>query len=225
MTSVPPPKFAAYIEHVKEVALYGTADLAYWRTQLANEGLFPYNDRGRAGILISVPQVVWKGARFNELSVSVGVSERKDGQPADGFFLPHAFNSLRSFAWMERVFFQTPYYFAGVAVSERIPARFAVRHGAETVCEGKMNGDRSPARVEMEHFEGPVHLPGGKYFTARISGMTGFYPFQTGDTLMFKASTHEKVFQQLLESNFTAVEWRIREDAVHGKSKTFRRGR
>lgn len=223
MTSNPSPKFAAYIEHVKEVALYGTADLAYWRTELAKEGLFPFDDHGHAGILISVPQVVWKGARFNEFSVSVGVSAREDGQTADGFFLPHAFNSLRSFAWMERVFFQTPYFYAGVEVSERMPARFAVKHGKETVCEGKMIGDRSPARTEVEHFEGPVHLPGGKYFTARISGITGFYPFEAGDMFSVKASAHEKVFQQLLESHFTAGEWRIRGDAVHGKSRTFRR--
>ncbi|MCB9133806.1 MAG: hypothetical protein H6636_00155 [Anaerolineales bacterium] len=215
-------QFAAYIEHVKEVVLYGTADLAYWRELLTPERLFPYNDHGRAGILISVPQVVWKGARFNELSVSVAVSARADGQTADGFYLPHAFNSLRSFAFMERLFFHTPYDYAEVQVSERIPARFAVKHGAEMVCEGKMSGDRLPARAELEHFEGPVYLPRNKYFIARISGMTGFYPFQTGDMLTLKASTHEKVFQQLLESNFTAGEWRIREDAVHGKSKTFR---
>lgn len=224
MKSPTPLQFVAYIEHVKEVALYGTADLAFWRKELAKENLFPYNDHGRAGILISVPQVVWKGARFNELSVSVGVSEREDGSTPDGFFLPRAFNSLRVFAWMEQVFFQTPYYYAEVQVTEQIPARFAVKHGTETACEARMSGERAPARAEEEHFEGPVHLPGRKYFLARISGMTDFYPF-TAQDIFSVTSSREKVFQQLAESNFTAVEWRIRTDAVHGKGKTLSRKR
>ncbi|HNB52064.1 MAG TPA: hypothetical protein PK530_08985, partial [Anaerolineales bacterium] len=84
--------------------------------------------------------------------------------------------------------------------------------------------ERAPARAEVEHFEGPVHLPGGKYFLARISGMTDFYPFIAQDTLLLKSS-QEKVFQQLAESNFTAVEWRIRNDAIHGKGKTLSRKR
>ncbi|NUM43242.1 MAG: hypothetical protein HUU38_00935 [Anaerolineales bacterium] len=223
MKSTTPLQFVAYIEHVKEVALYGTADLAFWRKELAKENLFPYNDHGRVGILISVPQVVWKGARFNELSVSVGVSEREDGSTPDGLFLPHAFNSLRAFAWMERVFFQTPYFYADVQVTEKPPARFAVKHGAETAFEARMSGERAPARAEVEHFEGPVYLPGGKYFLARISGMTDFYPFAAQDTLSIHS--REKVFQQLAESNFSAVEWRIRGDAVHGKGKTLSRKR
>lgn len=222
MKSTSPLQFTAYIENVKEVALYGTAELAYWRKELAKEQLYPYNDHGRAGILLSAPHLLWKGARFNELSVSIAVSTREDGNSADGFFLVHAFNSNRFFAFAERLFFQTPYYYGRVQMSEHVPVHFAVKNGAETAVEGRMNGERPPARTETEHFEGPVHLPGGQYFIARISGMTDFYPFAPGDTFALH-SPREKVFQQLAESKFTGVEWRIRENAVHGKGKTMKR--
>ena len=205
-----------------EVALYGTADLAFWREQLARESLFPLNVNGKAEVLISVPHLLWKGVRFNELSISIGVSAREDGGTPDGFFLPHAFNSNRLLAFMERMFFQTPYYYAEVQVSEQIPARFAVKHGAETAFKGRMIGKRDPVRREVEHFEGPVHLPGGKYFTARISGLTDFYPFSDEDVLSVNG-VRETVFGWLRASNFIPLEWRIRGDAVHGKSRTFRR--
>ena len=223
MKTQTPLQFAAYIEHVKEVALYGTADLAFWRGILAQEHLFPQNTHGKAGILISVPQLLWKGARFNELSISLAVSHQKDGTTFDGYFLVRAFNSLRFFAFAERTFFKTPYYYAVVQVSENIPARFQVKHGAETVFEGRMDGANASPRQEEVHFEGPVYLPGqGGYFIARISGMTDFYPFSSTDTLSIQGTSPEKVFQQLLDSSFTPLEWQIRGDAVHGKSKTYR---
>ncbi|GAB4578682.1 MAG: hypothetical protein Fur0022_14180 [Anaerolineales bacterium] len=217
-----PIQFAAYIENVKEVALFGKADLAFWRERLNQERFFPYNDGGKAGILISVPHLLWKGARFNELSISLAISEQEDGGTPDGFFLPYAVNSNRFLAFMERVFFQTPYHYADIQVLEQMPVQFAVKHGTETVCEGKMSGKRDPARREVEHFEGPVHLPGGKYFLARISGMTDFYPFSETDVLAVNG-TRATAFEWLRESNFTPIEWRIRGNAVHGKSKTYLR--
>ncbi len=213
-------QYAAYIEHVREVALFGTADMGFWREALGREGLFAYEVDGRAGILISAPRLLWKGARFCECAVSVAVSGREDGGSHDGYFLAHAFNSNRFFAFSERLFFRTPYYFAEVAVSEKVPA--SMRVGAQTIFEARMNvGEHAPARVAEEYFQGRVYLPGGRdYFVARISGETAFYPFATEDTLVM---TGDGIFGQLRESQFAGVEWRIREDAIHGKSKTYRR--
>lgn len=221
-----PIQFAAYIENVKEVALFGTADLGFWREVLKGEQFYPFDDGGKAGILISAPNLVWKGVQFSEFSVSIAISQQEDGSTSDGFFLVHAFNSNRLLGFMERSFFRTPYYHAGVEVSERAPVSVRVRHGEEVVFEGKMNGERQPARSGLEEFEGAVYLPGGKhYFVARITGETDFYPYSKADSLRLKATQHEKVLHQLMSSKFIPVEWRIRKNATHGKSKTYPRSK
>jgi hypothetical protein len=220
----PPIQYVAYIESVKEVALFGVADLAFWREILKGENLFPYHANDKAEILISTPQLVFMGARFNELSISIAVSKREDGSTHDGYYMAHAFNSLRFFAFSERMFFKTPYYYADVQVTERIPASFQLKHESETVFEARMDANSTLTRSKEEHFEGPVYLPGGnRYFVARISGFTNFYPFSSSDTLELKPSQHEKIFLWLLESDFRGMEWRIRGNAIHGKSKTYMR--
>ena len=41
-------QYAAQLEHVREVSLRGSADLAYWTERLRAENLVPVAERGRA---------------------------------------------------------------------------------------------------------------------------------------------------------------------------------
>src|SRR5690242_3180155 len=46
-------KHVAELSHVREVSLFGTAELAYWEWRLKPEGLTPAERKGRAEILVS----------------------------------------------------------------------------------------------------------------------------------------------------------------------------
>lgn len=70
----PSVRYIATIAHVREVNLVGSADLAFWQNQLCSENLFPYNDDGKAELLISATELVWMGVRFREWTLSITVS-------------------------------------------------------------------------------------------------------------------------------------------------------
>ena len=88
--------YISTITDVREVALAGTADLAYWRERLRGEGLAPLDDDGRASLLLTAIESKFRGIPFRELSISVLL-------PGGGAFLAHAFNSSRLLAFAERM--------------------------------------------------------------------------------------------------------------------------
>src|SRR5262249_1344994 len=100
-------RYVAHIQGAQEVTLAGAADWGYWKGQLARVGLFPYRVNGRAELHLSATALRWKGLRFHELVVALGVSGR-DGSSRDGAYLFAAFNTSRMLAFCERVFFRTP---------------------------------------------------------------------------------------------------------------------
>jgi hypothetical protein len=51
---------------VKEVALTGAADLAFWHAALRPHGLAPFDGDGAAHLTIRAPQRVRTGLRFRE---------------------------------------------------------------------------------------------------------------------------------------------------------------
>ena len=78
-----PVKYVTIVEHVKEVSLYGSADLAYWRRHLEPEGLAPFDDRGRAELILIAADMVWKGARFTvSLPVDPGFGSKRERRAA-----------------------------------------------------------------------------------------------------------------------------------------------
>ena len=94
--------------------------------------------------------------------------------------------------------------------------------------------ERIPSRVGMDGWEGPIYLPGGMgnsprvqhLFVGRLHGYTKFYDFDpVYDAVRFPPSPRCEVLQSLTDCNFVGSEWVIREDATHGKSKTYRRAR
>jgi hypothetical protein len=65
-----------------------------------------------------------------------------------------------------------------------------------------------------------------RYFTAHLSGMTAYYPFDPAlDTLKIAALIGSMptgdIFGWLVKSNFTPREWMVCGSALHCKSKTF----
>ena len=86
-----PVKYVASLDHVREVSLLGSADLAFWRERLKPEGLEAEERDGRAQILIVGAEAKFRGIRFSELSFSVMVH--------GGMFLLRALNSRRFFAF------------------------------------------------------------------------------------------------------------------------------
>jgi hypothetical protein len=231
-----PVKYVAEPTHVREVSLFGTADLGFWKEQLAKENLAPAESAGRAQLLIIAADLKFMGVRFQELSFSVLVAQRDGGIPQHGAFLLRAFNTCRFFAFCERVFFSTPYYYGAVRVSAAFPASMQLAQRGETLFRAEMQADptgsREPVRTGEDGWEAPVFLPAtrrgkdrpGRLFFARIKGHTRTYPFLPSiDSITITPSRGSEVLQALLDSQFTGQEWAVREDATHAKSKTYQR--
>jgi hypothetical protein len=230
-------KWAAELAHVREVSLLGTADLAYWKDRLLEEGLLPAESDGRAQLLIIAADSKFMRVRFRELSFCVLVSRQDHGIRQDAAYLVRAFNSCRFFAFCERVFFSTPYYHGDVRVSASLPTSVHLVKNGEVVFAAEMGADpsgrgREPSRCGDDGWDGPVFLPKGgrrggrqgKVFIARLRGYTRIYAFLPDtDSVAIRPSPDSEVLQALNDSQFVAREWIIREDATHAKSKTYRR--
>lgn len=225
-----PIKYVAEPRHVREVSLLGTADLELWRSRLETEGFVPTAREGRAQILIIAADMQFMGVRFQELSVSV-LTEQIAGMPSAGAFLLQAFNSCRLFAYVERRIFGTPYDTGEVTVATDYPALVELKQRNECVVHVQMDKamPRMPSSSQEDGWSGPVFLPsqrgrnrGSRYFFAKVSGHTRTYPFSSDDMLTIRPGPGSDSLQHLIDSNYKIHEWMIRDDAIHGKSKTFK---
>ncbi|MFN8597000.1 MAG: hypothetical protein U0559_12560 [Anaerolineae bacterium] len=224
-----PIQYIVEVSNVTEVMLTGSADLAFWQDRLRPEDLRPYVNQGHAELLISATQLKWRGATSRELTVSVAVADQTDESRHAGFYLVRAFNSLAPFAWMERTFFKTPYFPGEIHVDARGPAAVDLRLKHEPVFTAKQSAIAAPISNADEMWAGPIYLPRylvgasdpGRVFYAKLSGQTQVYPFAASDSLLLKPTV--PVFNWLIESKFTARDWRLRTNATHAKSKTYRR--
>jgi hypothetical protein len=214
-------KYVVKVPHVREVSLYGNADLAFWRERLAPEGLAPRDENGRAELLLIAAHMRWMGVWFSELSISIALESEAPAK----MFLIHAFNSIPWFAWVERVLFQTPYYPGQTRLETRAPLALEV----EGQLSARMTAAREPAWSGAESWEGGILLPrelsrtakAEKLFYARLSGQTEIYPFTPNDTLQWAAASPSPIIQALRDSHFTGKEWHVRADATHAKSQTY----
>lgn len=213
-------KFAAIVNDVRELRLIGTAKLDFWNQYLADKPYQTFDKNGFAEITISATELVWKGFRFNELTIFLSIAEKDNPKKEAGVFLLHAFNSNRFFAFCERTFFSTPYYFGKINLSENLPCVMRL----ENLFEAKMcNAQRQIDEVE-DNWEGSVFLPknrGEKYFIAKLSGETKVCPFAGSDKIELKSDANHSIFDSLIKSDFTGKEWRMRSNAFHAKSKTY----
>jgi hypothetical protein len=217
---------------MREISRAGTADSALWTDRLSPEGLQPVIDDGRVPILIITAEGRFKGLFFRELSVSVMVRSPQGDGP-DAVFMDCAFNSRWLFAWCERALFSTPYYFSKIHQSLS-PVAFEATQGGDVFLRASMgsNGSiRQPVRVEPVKIDGPIFVPtksakaaDRKLFLASLSGVTSFTPFDAAtDEFVIRPVTAFPTLQRLIDSRFQPVEWIVRADAFHAKSKTLRR--
>lgn len=217
-----PPAYITTITDVREVALQAAADLAYWRERLRGENLTPFDDGGRAALLLTAIESKFRGILFRELSISVLVG---DGRSA---FLAHAFSSSRLLAFAERTLFRTPYQTAQIEMDERIPARMAATLNGTTVFSARMGPRNGPGEPADELFEGPIYLPGGrKVFYARLSGAGRRYPFgadDVDDMIDIRPTPAAPILAHLSASNCVGRAWFVRAGAVHARSNTNARG-
>src|SRR5688572_1589064 len=101
-------KWAATLAHVREVSLFGTADLQFWTDWVQAQDLRPAECDGHAQLMIVAADAKYMGLRFQELSFSVVVQRQDPDPPRDAVYLVGAFNSWRFIAFCERVLFSTP---------------------------------------------------------------------------------------------------------------------
>jgi hypothetical protein len=232
-----PVKWVAELSHVREVTLLGTADLAYWQDRLREEKLDPAERDGQAQVMVSAAELKYWGVRFREVSFSVQVRPVEDLTRPNAAYLLGAYNSLRMFAFVERIFFSTPYRYGDVRVSASLPAFVHIFKNDDVVFRAEMGADgvepgREPSQVGEDGWDGPVFLPEkqrskdgpGRLFFARVRGHTRAYPLLPArDVVAIKPSSGCEVLQALSDSHFVAQQWNIREDAAHAKSKTYKR--
>ena len=221
------PEYITTIQNVKETALFGTADLDFWRARLKREDLFPFNVNGKAQITMNATQLKWNGMPFRELVISIAVCKRTDENTPDAAYLIHAYNSSRLLAFAERAFFQTPYYGGKIETSEHIPAFIAFDDSDGGILRAQMAGEHPRLRGEDEMLEGAIYLPTtgtqtGNVFFAKLGGYTEAYSFIPGtDKIEMKPSQQSPVFEWLVESQFAPQEWRLRNNATHARTKTY----
>ena len=224
--------YIATIQHVREVALVGSSDLAYWSKHLQTARLYPWNNAGQAELLVSVPRLRWMGLSFCELSIAVRVSLSSDGASDDGVYLAYAFNTRPMMAWMERAFFSTPYHHAQIDLNEHLPCGFSLHDGEHEVIEARMGPVEREGVTRDEHWEAALYLPrtghtgtnGRKQFHAKIAGATKVFAFVAGtDRFVAHPSFRHAGLDCLVDGGFAPRDWHVRPDAVHARSKTFRR--
>ena len=208
-------QFVASLPHVREVSIVGTADLGFWVDRLKDHGLVPLDRGGQAEILIIAADSWFWGVSFQELSFSIALSK--------GAFLGQAFNSRRFFAFCERAVFKTPYAFGDVQVSVSPASVHLHRNGDRLFRAEQGKGEPEAAASPYEKgFEGPLYLPSGRGFLARIRGESQPAAFQPArDVLELRPARELPFLQDLIDSGFQATHWLVRPDSSHAKSKTY----
>ncbi len=217
-------EYAADLHNVKEVTLHGTADLSFWETVLHKENLFPYYEDGRAVLLLSAMEAKWRGFRFREFVIAVGICLNENEMRLDGYYLPRAFNASRCLTFSERVFFRTPYFRGNIRLENRLPASIRLQNRTEVLLHARMSVPGTPPVVEYLEWEGPIFLPNkrGKFF-AVLAGEADIYPFSPEtDWFEIKPSTRHQIFQQLVDSDFAGSVWSLRSNSRHARSKTYK---
>ena len=226
MPRMQPVKYIAELEHVREVSIACEGDLQFWQDYLRRHELVPLSRDGRAHILIVAAKMRYMGLLFSEVSFSVEVVNPLNTE-VPAAFLISAFNSSRLFAWSERLFFRTPYVRAGCDMQLDPPAAW-VDDGHARLFEASMGSDTLLARAgeTIDGWEGVIFLDRQaqrrrRFYFAKLQGGTIKQPFSPDrDRFACKPSSAHPVFEMLVNSRCTPVEWIIRGDALHARSKT-----
>lgn len=218
-------KFVAAVRDVKELRLIGSAALDFWNGQLKGKPFQAFQAASScAEITIAATELVWKGFRFNELTISLAIAGQDDAQKQIGYLLLYALSSNRFFAFCERTFFSTPYHFGKTNLRETTPCLISAQLNNQNVLKATMSHSARPVTEENESWEGAIFLPRArseKYFIGKLSGKSKICSFMETDRIEIQSNTKDIVFDLLATSDFTGKEWRMRSQAFHAKSKTY----
>ena len=224
-----PVRYLAEVEGL-EVSLIATAEFGYWEERLRRENLRPYSADGRAEFLVSSISTSFLGVKFRELVFAVTVSESPGSDARDGYYFPAAFHSSPLLAWIERTAFRTPYRPANLQSTYEPQAGVRLSDRDGVLLEAVRTSSEVPTRVE-EPWEGPIYLPTPRGRTAplvlfgRFRGAVEVSPFAADDTFRITGTERHPILRDLVDSNLTPREWRVRPQAIHARSKTYSRGR
>jgi hypothetical protein len=220
-----PIKYIAEIKNVREICLIGSADLAFWASHLAHLRLTPTSFAGHARVLVSVVKLKWMGIAFEELSIAIPIDPPDSSTPS--IYLASAFNTSRLLAWCERTFFQTPYEHAQITMQAEQPWSFELRDGTRSTLVVQCQRAAPTVAVD-DDWTGAIFLPPArqssqrKFFHAKLSGPIQVAPFAaTSAEFKLQPSSQQPAIEMLVDSHFAPIEWRVRANATHARSKTF----
>lgn len=229
---------AAEISDALEVSLQGTADASVWTSVLAAESLVPQLESGRVRLQLSALSARFKGIRFCELNLVVFVQAQQP-EFATGAYLPCAFNSLASFAWVERRLFHCPYHTGEILVQAGSESGFGLKLNRTLILSAQM----APAPLgplDNADWQGEIYLPTAagapqRSFFAHLSGPAQGRSWGPADRWQIntersvgalkalQARPFAPALRLLAQSEFAPDRWIVRHSARHQKSRTLLR--
>ena len=179
-------KYMTVIEPVLEVSVQMTAQAAPWLALLRANDVPVLPTTETVELMLSGVEGRYWGMTFRELSISVMVGQGTS-------YLAHAYNSVRPFAWAERRFFRTPYYYADIDLIQR---GVHVQQAGKSLLQLSLDAS---ARVNDEKNEPDVlkiYLPRdlrksdavAHYFSAKLEGQAQYYDTAYAQVSVFDAT-------------------------------------
>ncbi len=223
-------KYVATVENVRELALMGAADLAWWREYLAGDDLEPIEEDGCAQVMLVGIDAKWMGIPLREISIIVA-ARCKHNLVELGYLLASAFNASRFMTFFERHWFHTPYT---LRVDQKVTLG-----DSSSICLGRQPtpdlfaelgpreaSERQASPKEMG-FTGPLIIPAANdrtrraWFMITIHGLTSTFDFDSDrDRFELGPKTTAPIFDALRDSQFRPKQWFVREHATHARGKT-----
>lgn len=220
MTTATP--YVTIVEPVLEVTLICRGDAAPWRQSLVREGISLPPQQEEVEIILSAVETKYMGVIFRELSVSLRLDDTQ-------VFLVHAFNSNRFFAWVERAWFRTPYYYGKLVVA---PHYIQLSDNGQPHLEARLAESAAALECRTESNEWQIRLPAAlrkesskvHYFNARLEGDTQYYATLPNPPMLVFGSGLPASLLPLQASKLMVEKWLVRERAKHSKSQTLEVG-
>lgn len=225
---LPPSRFPTIVRNVEEVSLVGTARLDPWRAAIEASGVHPWEPApGRVEVRLLACGTKFKGIPFAEVSMGLTIAHAPGGPPA-GAYLDGSFNSVRFFAWIERVVFKTPYQHAQVDLSAGTRPGFAVVSLDRPVLTIQAHEESTDETLAEAAWAYPIYLPpkrpgDRRFFFGRLLGPSVTRPFDPAQTTVsIRPGEGTPALARLAASGFQPTHWQLRRGAEHGKSKTYK---
>ena len=213
-----PVKYIAQLKGVRELGLFGAADLSWWTDHLGGEGLEPVAVDGSAQVLVTGLDARWLAWPFRDLSVAVAA--RRSGEEETGLFFARAFNTSRFLVFFERRWFKLPYSRRAVRVELGESASMRLGEGGLLAEMGAREQSGEPKEMG---YTGPLFLPGRRWLMVNIFGLTSTFDFDADqDRFEVASECADPVLAGLRASQFRGVSWHVRQSSTHARSKTFK---